>query len=972
MLHTHIAFLRKFYISGFLATSFLLAFAFLFVFPMTNSFSGVQAASVLSETTLTMTTSDIALALSVDSAAGTFNMSDPSSFSVSTNNYSGYNLTIHAAEDTADYSKLVNGESALNSISSAGVSSSFNNGNWGYLPSKINSAANSDYQPAPTYAGTTIDTTAQANNEANSYSIAIGAKADYGLPAGKYSNTFVITAVANPVGYSVTYNKNTEDEVTNMPANQSGDASAQSIILSSDEPLRSGYSFINWCDGTTTTTSGVDSCTGTVYQPGDFYDTDQTAQNNLVLKAMWEEDQTPVQASATINYNSNGLTFNGGGTTNTVKYVSEEVPFETQYSHTSNIADDGTQNGNYARYQYPTEVIRFDGAAKLHIVLTYSTTSVYDWVSMWPGGDSQKSANDDFDSGMKIGDNTTGKYTTGDGSSTTIEFDVNDSAITFGWRAYYNGGYGYYAVITALDSRNMSSRAVLTSTAQGTYKRPVDSNDYAFIGWAETNNASTPKYRSEQDVKNYANITNGQSLDLYAVLVSNNYAISYDKNGGDGVNFSENVHYNTSVNLTANTFTKTGYIFNGWNTRADGKGQGFGDQDRYDVPEYSESSSNSLSLYAVWLCDTSVNTCSADEPSADGSSYNPGISLARAYELAYMNNPGAFDMGGGQTKHGLYYPVGDGTYAEATNDSYYQRPASELRFALQDINLTIQENGQTYTICQYATAVGSDVYALDLRDWKSYHVRKMADGRCWFADNLALDITNSYVQSRMDGRTNATTAHLNYLFNGGGGDNDQWPLAGARAFQPNDYSTFSHAIPEVYTVGMDSPSPNLVDTINGWNNGALYNFCAASAGTYCYGNSSGPGTPVDKPDTAIDTDGDICPTGWRLPTGRSSYDDYGEFATLLEHHVDQSLQDEDWDAYEQQFDAFRLTFRMSLPGAINSEGIMQEWVGNENEYWTSSNYNNYSMTSWTGYETGLDYDVLNRHYGGTVRCIAQQ
>jgi uncharacterized repeat protein (TIGR02543 family) len=245
----------------------------------------------------------------VDSATGTFRESDSADFSVTTNNYSGYTLSIHAAVDDEDYSKLVNGNSVLNSISSASSASGFNNGNWGYKPSKLNSAANDSFQPAPTYEGTTLDTTAQANNEANTYGISIGAKANYGLAAGKYSNTFVITAVANPVGYSITYNKNTEDTVTNMPSNQTGDASAQSIEISSTTPSRSGYTFVDWCDGTTTTTSSVDSCTGTVYHPGDDYDTDQTAQNNLVLKAMWQQQ---VASGYTINFDAN----NGTGSMN--------------------------------------------------------------------------------------------------------------------------------------------------------------------------------------------------------------------------------------------------------------------------------------------------------------------------------------------------------------------------------------------------------------------------------------------------------------------------------------------------------------------------------------------------------------------------------------------------------------------------------------------------------------------------------
>ncbi len=278
MLHTHITLLRDFRVSALISAGLLAVLAGLFFFP-TASMEQTKATNIISETTLSMTTENISLPLSVSNPNGTFSASTPAEVTVSTNNYTGYTLSIGAKEDNADYSKLVFGEYAFNSISSASSQNDFNNGTWGYKPSKINSSANADYLPAPTYAGDTMDVTAAANNEANSYSIALAAKADYTMPAGIYSNTFVITAVGNPVGYQITYDDNTEDEVTNMPSAQTGDVTATEVTIASETPERSGYTFDGWHN----------DATNTDYQPGDVISLSQTELNDIILKATWKE-----------------------------------------------------------------------------------------------------------------------------------------------------------------------------------------------------------------------------------------------------------------------------------------------------------------------------------------------------------------------------------------------------------------------------------------------------------------------------------------------------------------------------------------------------------------------------------------------------------------------------------------------------------------------------------------------------------
>ena len=271
----------------------------------TKATTGTAAESSI---TMNFTSSTASVDLTVNNTDGTFATSgaeDKAAFSIATNNYAGYTLSISAADDTGT---LLNGSNSLDSISSnlteAEFNTSANNGKWGYKPNKFyasnevvdNTGDNAVFLSSPTTEATTLDVTNAANNEANEYNIALGATTDYTKPNGTYSKTFILTAVANKINYSVTYDANAgTDTVTNMPYEstnnvQSGDTNSTSITLSDLVPVREGYTFKGWCSVATSD----DTCLGTIYNPGGAgtnltYGIDQTVLNNGTIFAMWEK-----------------------------------------------------------------------------------------------------------------------------------------------------------------------------------------------------------------------------------------------------------------------------------------------------------------------------------------------------------------------------------------------------------------------------------------------------------------------------------------------------------------------------------------------------------------------------------------------------------------------------------------------------------------------------------------------------------
>ena len=292
----------------------------------TEAVTGTAQDSVL---TLAVADNTASVELDVNSTEGTFASStaeNSASFSVTTNNFSGYTLSITGGDDDGklyDATKKYSLEPLTSATSEADFSSTQSlNGKWGYKPSKFNSAANENYLPAPTTTASTLDKTSAANTTANDYTISLGLRANYATAANTYSNAFVITAVSNPIAYVITYDANTTDTVSNMPATQNSTTSATSITLTNTRPTRTNYSFLGWCNVKPTTANSTDSCSGTTFQPNGVYGIDKTTENNTILYAMWKADSFNVNFAA--------------GTGGTVDRSTQSVPHGLAITTSSN------------------------------------------------------------------------------------------------------------------------------------------------------------------------------------------------------------------------------------------------------------------------------------------------------------------------------------------------------------------------------------------------------------------------------------------------------------------------------------------------------------------------------------------------------------------------------------------------------------------------------------------------------------
>ena len=269
------------------------------------------------------------------------------------------------------------------------------------------------------------------------------------------------------------------------------------------------------------------------------------------------------------------------------------------------------------------------------------------------------------------------------------------------------------------------------------------------------------------------------------------------------------------------------------------------------------------------------------------------------------------------------------------NSGRTNNDATSLRFATK-IDYT-KESGQYETNLIFTATANPLVYTMqnldptlctttprtviDNRDSQEYIIQRLADDNCWMMTNLnlgatalATDLTNS--------NTNISSIITATVFN-------SWRKSSGT-------NTYTNA--ELISVAGTDP-------ISQTPYGTLYNYCAVSAGSICGSGNT-------------DATSDLCPAGWRLPTGGTS----GEFQNLYSQ-----------SAYNS-YDKMRAPIQnggaaFALSGWFTSSTPVNQ--GSRVRYYSSTSYSDGRM-----YAIAIDspntIDTVNnssRASGFAARCI---
>lgn len=123
-----------------------------------------------------------------------------------------------------------------------------------------------------------------------------------------------------------------------------------------------------------------------------------------------------------------------------------------------------------------------------------------------------------------------------------------------------------------------------------------NNNDIWNMNW------STDGYKTSSGTNPF-NVT--AETQVHVHVYPNTYTVQYNGNGNTGGTTNDSLHtYDVASNLTANGFTKTGYHFDSWNTKADGTGTKY--TNSQSVTNLTAANNGTVTLYARWSANTAV------------------------------------------------------------------------------------------------------------------------------------------------------------------------------------------------------------------------------------------------------------------------------------------------------------------------------------------------------------------------------
>ena len=183
--------------------------------------------------------------------------------------------------------------------------------------------------------------------------------------------------------------------------------------------------------------------------------------------------------------------------------------------------------------------------------------------------------------------------TKADGSETSYsdgqEVNLNDNLnvyaqwqpITYKIKFYANGGEGA-----------PKEQEIQYDKATNLTKNTFTKSGYSFKEWNTELDGSGTSYSNEHEILNLSNSEN-QIIELYAQWNNASGTITYNSNDDNTQTQTQNIVFNTDINLMKNTFTREGYTFKEWNTKADGSGTSYNDEQQINI-------SSNKTLYAQW------------------------------------------------------------------------------------------------------------------------------------------------------------------------------------------------------------------------------------------------------------------------------------------------------------------------------------------------------------------------------------
>ena len=838
-----------------------------------------------------------------------------------------YGMSVTLSSSSSDTNLTRNGtDSGTKTIPTISSGTSLSDYTWGY---SLDDGAT--YNGIPGLSSPAIIlSTSSANATAATKDIVYGIKTDDQLPSGSYSSIIVYTLSVSPqcIAYNLSWDLNGGTGATGVDYGNQSITYGDTINLQNYTPTKTDYVFGGWSNGTTT----FDPESGAV-------DVNPSNIPTVTLTAQWLEIE-PMQdfvCSSRLNIGDMAAVRDTrDGTVYTVKKLKDgncwmrenlKISNKTISSSDSNLAS-GTSFtipvSNLSDFSYsstpdpdpdlPSVPVDTYAVSAVYVDSTYGGYYNFYTATAGTGGSSMTSGNATYDicpKGWRLPD---------DSEYDTLRYHYNSGSLMKGEPKFNLPGqiqdasfvnkdsYGYYWSSTVmhntfargsgLDDSNVSN--VSSDKRAGFSVRclaePIPTMQ-TFKSSMLKNAGDSMQLEDVRDGNVYTvkKLADGNVWMLENLRLIDKSISSEDSNLPSGETYTvlaSNISsFTTSYNTNSAYLDSTyGGYYNFYTATA-----GWGTK--------SVTSGNSPKDICPkgWRLPTSG---SFGEFSTLYEQYNSVASMIDALNFAFSGSVGNGSVSNQGTNGRLWSSTvssANDAYNFVINSSKVYTGSPNNKTGGFSVRCIAKPTMQTFKSSMLKNA-GDSMQLEDVRDGNVYTVKKLADGNVWMLENLRL----------IDKSISSEDSNL--------------PSGETYTVPASDLSSFTDSI--------NTNSAYLDSTYGGY-----YNFHTATAG---WGTDSVPVGNSYK---------DICPKGWRLPTGGAS----GEFRALYNNYNSSALMQG-----EPNF---------TLSGYVNNGYVSYK---GSNGYFRSSTVSN--ATAAYGLSIGSnvnDVSSTNKRYGYPVRCVAE-
>ena len=213
---------------------------------------------------------------------------------------------------------------------------------------------------------------------------------------------------------------------------------------------------------------------------------------------------------------------------------------------------------------------------------------------------------------------TSFSVTKADNSNVSVNYDKDKDKYFFTMPA---ANVTVHAVFTANDytvhfdanandaTGTMANQTFIVGRSQALTSNGFSRTNYVFAGWNTASDGSGTAYADGASVTDLALL--GETITLYAQWKAT-YTVHFDANATDATGTMANQTFivGQSQALTSNGFSRTNYVFAGWNTASDGSGTAYADG--ASVTDLTTTVGATITLYAQWKTPVNAEYVDAD------------------------------------------------------------------------------------------------------------------------------------------------------------------------------------------------------------------------------------------------------------------------------------------------------------------------------------------------------------------------